>query len=100
MLVLERNLDETITIGPDIEVTVVGFRHGRARLGITAPRNIPVHRKEIGNVAMRRAGTDELREAMKLIGLVEETANLAPGAAGRLARIGLQLLEAIDAIGK
>ena len=48
MLVLTRYEGESITIGGNIEVTVLNVRRdGRVRLGITAPREIPVHRKEI-----------------------------------------------------
>ncbi len=47
MLVLSRYKDESIMIGEEIEVTVVDVRGNKVRLGITAPRSIPVHRKEV-----------------------------------------------------
>lgn len=47
MLVLSRQRDETITIGDDIEVTVVDIRGDKVRLGISAPKQVPVHRKEV-----------------------------------------------------
>lgn len=53
MLVLTRRLDEVIMFGdprseePAIEVTVIEVRGDQVRLGITAPRSMPVHRKEI-----------------------------------------------------
>ena len=47
MLVLSRQVDETIMIGDDIEVTVVDIRGDKVRLGITAPKEIAVHRKEV-----------------------------------------------------
>lgn len=47
MLVLARELHETIVIGDDVEVTIVDIRGDKVRLGITAPRSIPVHRKEV-----------------------------------------------------
>ena len=53
MLVLSRQRDETIMIGDDIEVTVVDIRGDKVRLGITAPREISVHRKEVYD-AIRR----------------------------------------------
>src|SRR3569623_2294686 len=53
MLVLSRQRDETIMIGDDIEVTVVDIRGDKVRLGITAPREISVHRKEV-YAAIRR----------------------------------------------
>ena len=47
MLVLSRKRDEVIMIGDDIEVLVVDIRGDKVRLGIKAPRSIPVHRKEV-----------------------------------------------------
>lgn len=47
MLVLSRQVDETIMIGDDIEVTIVDIRGDKVRLGITAPKEIAVHRKEV-----------------------------------------------------
>ena len=47
MLVLARTRDQTIMIGDEIEVTVVDVRGEKVRLGISAPRKVPVHRKEI-----------------------------------------------------
>ena len=53
MLVLSRQRDETIMIGDDIEVTVVDIRGDKVRLGITAPKAVSVHRKEVYD-AIRR----------------------------------------------
>ena len=47
MLVLSRKKDEVICIGDDIEIIVVDVRGDKVRLGISAPRDITVHRKEI-----------------------------------------------------
>ena len=47
MLVLSRQRDETIIIGDNVEVTVVDIRGDKVRLGITAPKDISVHRKEV-----------------------------------------------------
>lgn len=47
MLVLSRQRDEAIMIGDDVEITVVDIRGDKVRLGITAPRHIQVHRKEV-----------------------------------------------------
>ncbi len=47
MLVLSRQRDETIMIGDDIEITIVDIRGDKVRLGINAPSQIPVHRKEV-----------------------------------------------------
>ena len=53
MLVLSRQRDETIMIGDDIEVTIVDIRGDKVRLGINAPKEISVHRKEVYD-AIRR----------------------------------------------
>ena len=45
MLVLTRNKDESIMIGDDIEITIVSPY--RAKIGIKAPANVAVHRKEV-----------------------------------------------------
>lgn len=47
MLVLSRQRDEAIMIGDEVEITVVDIRGDKVRLGITAPRHIQVHRKEV-----------------------------------------------------
>ncbi len=47
MLVLSRQKDQTIMIGDNVEITVVDIRGDKVRLGITAPSEIPVHRKEV-----------------------------------------------------
>src|SRR5437763_12084888 len=53
MLVLSRQRDETVMIGDDVEVTVVDIRGDKVRLGIVAPTEISVHRKEVYD-AIRR----------------------------------------------
>jgi carbon storage regulator len=47
MLVLSRQRDESIMIGEDVVVTIVDVRGDRVRLGIDAPTEIPVHRREV-----------------------------------------------------
>lgn len=53
MLVLSRQRDETIMIGDDVQITVVDIRGDKVRLGITAPRHIQVHRKEVYDAIKR-----------------------------------------------
>jgi len=55
MLVLSRQRDETILIGDTIEVMVVDIRGDKVRLGVNAPKEISVHRKEVYD-AIRREG--------------------------------------------
>ena len=47
MLVLSRQRDESIVIGEDIVVTIVDIRGDKVRLGIEAPTEVPVHRREV-----------------------------------------------------
>jgi carbon storage regulator len=47
MLVLSRKIGEVITIGDSVKITVLNYDRGIVRLGIDAPKSIPVHRKEI-----------------------------------------------------
>lgn len=47
MLVLTRRLNQSIKIGDDVEITVIEVRGDQVRLGVTAPREVSVHRKEI-----------------------------------------------------
>ncbi len=47
MLVLSRKINQSIMIGPDIRVLVVGVDRDQVKLGIEAPRRVPVHRFEI-----------------------------------------------------
>ena len=47
MLILTRRSGETIAIGNDITVTVLGINGNQVRIGIEAPRDVPVHREEV-----------------------------------------------------
>ncbi|GMV66974.1 MAG: carbon storage regulator CsrA [Candidatus Omnitrophica bacterium] len=47
MLVLSRKKDEVIVIGDDIEITVVDVRGDQVKIGVSAPRSVAIHRKEI-----------------------------------------------------
>ena len=58
MLVLSRQKDESIMIGDDVEIIIVDVRGDNVRLGITAPKSTPVHRREIYN-AIQRNKTDK-----------------------------------------
>lgn len=47
MLVLTRRIGETLVIGDDVKVTVLGIKGNQVRLGIKAPKDVEVHREEI-----------------------------------------------------
>ena len=53
MLVLSRQKEESIVIGDDIEITIVDVRGDKVRLGITAPKSISVHRREVYDAIQR-----------------------------------------------
>ena len=63
MLVLSRQRDESIIIGDDIEITIVDVRGDKVRLGINAPREISVHRKEIYEAIQREKAQQRAAES-------------------------------------
>jgi len=73
MLVLTRHKNESIMIGEDIEVMIVDVKGDKVRLGIEAPKEISVHRKEIyeaikrENIEAAKAGKASLSLAEKLL---------------------------------
>ena len=65
MLILTRRIGERLVIGTDVTVTVMGFKGNQVRIGVNAPKDVPVHREEIfeqikrelqSSSAMRRDG--------------------------------------------
>ena len=61
MLVLSRRKDESIMIGDDVEIIIVDIRGDKVRLGITAPKAIPVHRREVYE-AIQREKSEKKRD--------------------------------------
>jgi carbon storage regulator len=47
MLILTRRLNETLMIGNEITVTVLGVKGNQVRLGVNAPKSVAVHREEV-----------------------------------------------------
>ena len=54
MLVLSRKRNESIVIGDDVEVFVVEICGNRVKLGTEAPKDVPVHRREVFDAIQRR----------------------------------------------
>ena len=74
MLVLSRQKDESIVIGDDggIEIVIVDVRGDKVRLGITAPKEIPVHRREIYDAIQREKAEAKAAEAQAAEGKPEK----------------------------
>jgi len=53
MLILSRRIQEAIIIGDDVTIRVLSIRGNQVRLGIDAPKSIPVHREEIYHLNKR-----------------------------------------------
>jgi carbon storage regulator len=65
MLVLSRQKDESIIIGDDVEIIIVDVRGDKVRLGITAPKNISVHRREVYEAIQREKQEKAKKEPAK-----------------------------------
>jgi carbon storage regulator len=78
MLVLSRKHNESIMIGDDVRVTVIGIRNDKIRLGVSAPRSIEVHRQEVydsiqeANRKLQEAATEDEQEAGTDTALVKD----------------------------
>ena len=59
MLILTRRVGETVVIGNDVTVTVLGVKGNQVRLGVNAPREVAVHREEIYERIKREQAEDE-----------------------------------------
>jgi carbon storage regulator len=74
MLVLTRKSNQSIMIGDDIEVSVLSIMGEKVRIGIQAPRDIPVFRKEVyleiqqENAAERTGSREQVDEALNKLG--------------------------------
>lgn len=70
MLVLSRQRDESIVIGDNVQITIVDIRGDKVRLGIIAPTEISVHRKEVYDAIQRenkQAATVSTEEFVKAV---------------------------------
>ena len=61
MLILTRRVGETLMIGDDVTVTVLGVKGNQVRIGIDAPKDVAVHREEIYE-KIRHEDLDELED--------------------------------------
>ncbi len=63
MLVLSRQRDESIIIADNIKITIVDIRGDKVRLGIDAPKEIPVHRQEVFDAIQRENDQESAKAA-------------------------------------
>jgi len=65
MLILTRRVGETVMIGNEVTVTVLGVKGNQVRIGVNAPKDVAVHREEIYERIKREQHTDEVSEKPK-----------------------------------
>jgi carbon storage regulator len=64
MLILTRRVGESVMIGDDVTITVLGVKGNQVRVGINAPKNVAVHREEIYE-RIKREQQGEVTESQK-----------------------------------
>ena len=68
MLALSRKANESIIIGNDIEITILEIKGDQVKIGITAPKSVPVYREEVYaqiKDANKEAASDAVQENLK-----------------------------------
>lgn len=78
MLILTRRTGETVMIGHDVTLTVLGVKGNQVRIGINAPKSVPVHREEIYERIKRElqgdpsSGDDEVNGNVAVAGAIDQ----------------------------
>jgi carbon storage regulator len=67
MLILTRRIGETLNIGDNVQVTVLGIKGNQVRIGVNAPKDIPVHREEIYERIKKEKEAGIVHEPRKLV---------------------------------
>tara|TARA_B100001769_G_scaffold255898_1_gene232752 strand:- start:269 stop:469 length:201 start_codon:yes stop_codon:yes gene_type:complete len=63
MLILTRRIGETLMVGDDVTITVLGVKGNQVRIGVNAPKDVAVHREEIyERIQSEKAGNDTENE--------------------------------------
>ncbi len=58
MLILTRRIGEALMIGDEVTVTVLGVKGNQVRIGVTAPKDVAVHRQEVYEKIRKESGVD------------------------------------------
>lgn len=72
MLILSRKKGEAIQIGPDIEISITAIQGDQVKIGINAPKNVEVHRKEVW-LEIQNENTAALKEVTDISGILAKT---------------------------
>ena len=67
MLILTRRVGETLMVGDDVTLTVLGVKGNQVRIGVNAPKDVPVHREEIYQ-RIQREKIQKLEEKQRRLG--------------------------------
>lgn len=59
MLILTRRIGETLMVGDDVTITVLGVKGNQVRIGVNAPKDVAVHREEIYERIQKEKSGDE-----------------------------------------
>ena len=76
MLILTRRVGETLMIGDEVTVTVLGVKGNQVRVGVNAPKEVAVHREEI---------YDRIKKEQEAAASVDSSANVEPIASRKIA---------------
>ncbi|WP_372749207.1 carbon storage regulator CsrA [Litorivivens sp.] len=58
MLILTRRIGEALMVGDEVTVTVLGIKGNQVRIGVTAPKDVAVHREEVYEKIRKESGLD------------------------------------------
>jgi carbon storage regulator len=82
MLILTRRVGETVMIGDEVTVTVLGVKGNQVRIGINAPKNVAVHREEIfQRIKREQQGAAQGEESIEVDGDEDLARAMLPRAA-------------------